>query len=232
MKRKIFYIAIILAGLIGIGSLAAYSGPTDTPVALIKKVVQDVTYKTKDMEDWTEAKVGIPLKDGEEVKTGFRSLALVLFTDGSGILRVRENSILHIYGEKKEKSMDKNTFIEQGKISFEVNKQEEDEEFKFTTPTVVASIRGTEGMIYVTTGATNFFLHRGTAFLQATMGSQQSGTVGANQIVVVDSTGNVNVLEATQQNMDDFTQSLQIDTKKVKIETDTHRLEIEYLPPE
>ena len=232
MKRKLFYTVVILAGIIAVGALWAYNKPADTPVALIKKVVQDVTYKKADMEDWEDAKVGIPLNDGEEVKTGFRSLALVLFTDGSGILRVRENSILHIYGEKQEKSLDKNTFIEQGKVGFEVSKQDEDEEFKFTTPTVVASIRGTEGLIYVTTGATNFYLHRGSAFLQATMGSQQSGTIGANQVVTIDSTGNMNIIEATQQNMDDFTQSLQVETEKVKIETDTHKLEIEYFPPE
>ncbi|MFH1196432.1 MAG: FecR family protein, partial [bacterium] len=231
-KKNIIYIAILLAGLIGIGSLAANSGPSDTPVALIKKVVQDVTYKTQGMDDWEKAKVGIALNDGEEVKTGFKSFALVLFTDGSGILRVRENSILHIYGEKKEKSMDKNTFIEQGKISFEVSKQDEDEEFKFTTPTVVASIRGTEGLINVTSGTTDFFLHRGSAFLQATMGSQQNGTVGANQIVRIDSTGNVNIIEATQQAMDEFTQSLQIETEKLKIQSDSHEIEIEYFPPE
>ncbi|MFC2133257.1 FecR domain-containing protein [Bacteroidota bacterium] len=232
MKRNKIYIVIVLAGLISIASVASYSETTDTPVALIKKIVQDVSYKSKDMDDWESAKVGIPLNDGEEIKTGFKSLALVLFTDGSGILRVRENSILHIYGEKKEKTLDKNTFIEQGKLSFEVNKQEEDEEFKFTTPTVVASIRGTTGLIKVTTGSTNFYLEKGMAFLQATMGAQQSGTIGANQAVLVDSTGSLDIIKATQQTMDEFSASLQTETKKVLIETDSYKLEIEYFPPE
>ncbi len=51
---------------------------------------------------WLEvAKTGVPLKNGEQVKTGYKSLALVLFTDGTGLLRVRENSTMYIYGKKR-----------------------------------------------------------------------------------------------------------------------------------
>ncbi|OGU61293.1 MAG: hypothetical protein A2V66_05010 [Ignavibacteria bacterium RBG_13_36_8] len=232
MKKYIIYAAFLLVGVVGIASIGAYLEPTDTPVALIKKVVQDVTYKTKDMSDWAAAKVGVALKDGEEVKTGMKSLALVLFTDGSGIMRVRENSVLHIYGEKQDKNLNKNTFIEEGKINFEVSKQGEDEEFKFTTPTVVASIRGTEGLIFVTEGSTSFYLHRGEAFLQARLGSQQSGTISGNQSATIGASGSINIIQATQQQMNDYTNSLQIETRKLKVQTESHELEIEYFPPE
>ncbi len=42
----------------------------ETPVALVKKIVKDVQYKTSDESDWEIAQSGKPLVDGGEVKTG------------------------------------------------------------------------------------------------------------------------------------------------------------------
>jgi hypothetical protein len=39
-----------------------------------------------------------------------------------GMLRFRENSILHVYGNKKEKAMDKNNYNSKRVDGFEVNK--------------------------------------------------------------------------------------------------------------
>ena len=71
----------------------------DTPIALIKKIIKDVTYRNDDASDWEIAKTGIPLADGQEVKTGFKSLALILFTDGSGLLSYLLPVILSIMME-------------------------------------------------------------------------------------------------------------------------------------
>ena len=107
MKRKILLIAFCLPLLVGFVSDKNTSIPSDTPVALVKKIILDVTYKKLGQSDWEEAKTGQPLKDGEEVKTGPKSLALILFSDGSGLLRVRENSILHIYGKRENNKLNK-----------------------------------------------------------------------------------------------------------------------------
>lgn len=231
-KTKKTLVSLLLMTIVTVFFFGAYNLPPDTPIALIKKIVQDVTYKGTGMDDWEEAKVGIPLNDGEEVRTGFRSLALILFTDGSGIMRVRENSILHIYGKEDERKIDKNTFIEKGKISFEVSKQE-DEEFKFTTPTVVASIRGTNGNIDVRDDSTTAVsVGRGLIELAATMGSRSTSSVSGGNTAVIDTRGNIEVRASSDVEIMDIKKSQNVETDVLRIKTDNGTLEIRYLAPE
>lgn len=211
----------------------------ETPIALVKKIIKDVQYKASDESDWEIAQTGKPLSDGGEVKTGHKSLALVLFTDGSGLLRVKENSVLHIYGNTEDKKLNKNTFIQKGTVGFEVNKQG-DEEFKFTTPTMVASIRGTEGYIkndiegeFSTEdciGTTELALRTGTADFQATCGNRESGSVSGGEAVQFneDGAGEKQLWSGDQQNT--YDNSKKSDTKKIIIETPEGIFEIEYYP--
>lgn len=202
----------------------------ETPIALIKKVVKDVTYKQNEEADWELAKTGVPLQNGQEVKTGTKSLALILFTDGSGLLRVRENSILHIYGEQEVNKLNKNTFIQKGQLGFQVSKQE-DEQFKFTTPTVVASIRGTGGFIDVENdSSTTIVCESGLIELQATGGSRQSGSLSGGNSADIGADGQININPTTQQQQNQLNMNKQTETKKVKIKTKEGEIEIEYLP--
>ncbi len=210
----------------------------ETPVALVKKIIKDVQYKTSDETDWEIAKTGKPLVDGGEVKTGFKSLALVLFTDGSGLLRVKENSILHIYGKAEDRKLNKNTFIRNGTVGFEVNKQQ-DEEFKFTTPTMVASIRGTDGYIkndnndFSTNdcvGMSELALNSGTAEYQATCGNRESGSVSAGEVIQCDESGAGEKQQWTDAQTNTYKDSKKSSTKKMIIETPDGIFEIEYYP--
>lgn len=204
----------------------------DTPIALIKKIIKDVTYRNDDASDWEIAKTGIPLADGQEVKTGFKSLALILFTDGSGLLRVRENSILHIYGEKEDDRVSKNTFIQKGKLGFEINKQE-NEEFKFTTPTVVASIRGTSGYFDIEgDSSTTVVCETGLIELQASAGLKQSGSLSAGNAANINKNGEINFGTITNDQQDQLDQTKKTKTKKIKIDTKNGVIEIEYLQDE
>jgi len=200
----------------------------DTPVALVKKIVKNVTYKKAGQSDWELAKTGDPLFDQGQVKTGSKSLALVLFTDGSGLLRVRENAVLNIYGKRNDKQLDKNTYIDKGLIGFEVNKQE-NAEFKFTTPTAVASIRGTLGFIEVgSDSSTTISLEKGSVEFQSTRGNKGSGTVTGGNTAKIDLLGNVNLNSATEEDKNKNSTTKQLTTKKVKIKTPQGDIEIEY----
>ncbi len=213
-------------------SIAAVNNIKDeTPVALIKKIVKDVSYRPDDQSDWELAKTGKPLADGEEIRTGYRSLALVLFTDGSGLLRVRENSILHIYGDKEGEKIDKNTFIRRGKVGFDVAKQSEDESFKFTTPTVVASIRGTEGVIDVADDSTTTVICQiGLIALNSVLGNQSSGSVGGGSTAIIRKDGSIEVRQSTEEENNEVDKSKQSETRKLKLNTNEGKIEIEYLP--
>ena len=202
----------------------------ETPIALIKKIVKDVTFKESEESDWELAKTGVPLQDGQEVKTGTKSLALILFTDGSGLLRVRENSILHIYGEKESNKLNKNTFLQRGQLGFQVSKQE-DEQFKFTTPTVVASIRGTGGYIDVEDeNSTTVVCETGLIELQATGGDKQTGSLSGGNAANINSDGQITINPMNQSQQDELNKNKQTDTKKIKIKTKEGEIEIEYLP--
>lgn len=207
--------------------------PSDNPIALVKKVHKDVNYrKNADQSEWEKAIIGLILSDGNEIKTGVKSLALILFTDGSGLLRVRENSILHIYGEKKDKKLNKDAFIQKGLIGFDVNKQSEDEEFKFTTPTVVASIRGTSGFLEYDEDSTfTMSLDLGNALLNFTGPQGGQGTLSSGNTVVITSDGNFQFRQQSQDDKDKSNMTRQSNVKKLILKTNQGDYEIEYYAP-
>jgi hypothetical protein len=231
MKAKSLLIIFIIPLLLGFNSGKNSKPPTDTPVAFVKKIVIDVTYK-KGGSDWETAKTGLPLNDGDQVKTGAKSLALILFTDGSGLLRVRENAILNVYGKSENKKLNKNTVLTKGTIGFEVNKQE-DEEFKFTTPTAVASIRGTEGSLEVDdNNSTVIRLDRGKLDFQSLKGDKKSGSLTEGNTAKIDNSGNISITPQSQSDKNKNNSIKNTNTKKVRIKTKLGDIEIEYYTSE
>ncbi|MCL4549234.1 MAG: FecR domain-containing protein [Bacteroidetes bacterium] len=229
MKWKNLILVFTLPLLVGFISGGKSSAPSDTPVALVKKIVKDVKYKKENVSDWEIAKTGLPLKDGEEVKTGSKSLALILFTDGSGLLRVRENAILHIYGQKENQKMNKNTFVQKGLVGFDVKKQAENEEFKFTTPTVVASIRGTGGFLDYSDDSTfTMSLDSGDVALDFTGLGGGGGMLHSRHTVTINSRGQFNFRSQNDNDRNLSNSTRQTEVKKIKINTDSGDLEINY----
>jgi hypothetical protein len=84
------------------------------------------------------------LSSGDRVKTGDRSVAVIRFKDHS-FVRIHECSELTISETKKGSVISRSVDLETGGVGFKMEKQGSDEEFRFTSPTSVASIRGTEG---------------------------------------------------------------------------------------
>jgi hypothetical protein len=204
----------------------------ETPVALIKKIVKDVEYKQINATDWEIAKTGAPLKNGEQVKTGFKSLALVLFTDGTGLLRVRENSTMYIYGKRDGDKINKNTFIEKGLIGFDVNKQEI-EEFKFTTPTAVAAIRGTAGYVEVgSDSSTTIVCDHGKIEVESLVGEKGKTVVEGGNALSIQKDGKILKGSVSTDQKNKFNKSKKTKTKKLLIETEEGIIELEFYPEE
>jgi hypothetical protein len=198
-----------------------------SPVAVIMKVINDVIYKNV-QSDWTAAKIGQPLSTGDEIKTGEKSLALIKFTDGS-ILNVREKSSLKIYADKKDKEILKNTFIENGNVEFNVNKQE-NEEFKFTTPTMVASIRGTEGYIgNLSDGSSILVCEKGSIDVEASLGNKQTGNIKGGQFAKVGKEGDIETGTVTEEQQKLNDKMKKSNTKKIIIKTNSGDLIIDYI---
>ncbi len=200
----------------------------DSPVAILIRAMKDVTFKKGDA-DWAAAKIGTTLNTSDEVKTGEQSIALIKFTDNS-VIKVRENSSLKIYADKNKQSISKNTYVEKGTVGFNVSKQE-NEEFKFTTPTMVASIRGTEGFIGVLNDTSSILVvTQGLVNVLASLGLQQAGSVGAGQFAVATNNGSITISNLTVQLQNQANNIQQVTTRKVIIRTNLFNLTIEYLP--
>jgi hypothetical protein len=116
---------------------------TNSTVAVLTKTIQDVTRKSEGTSEWMKAKKGDPLVSGDFVRTGEKSFAIVKFTDNS-MLRVREQSEVQIKGGIEGNAFSKEINIQRGGFGFDIKKQQ-NERFIFTSPTSVASIRGTKG---------------------------------------------------------------------------------------
>lgn len=143
MKRSLpLFIIIIIAALL---AAPAWNFQDKKPIAAyIMKVVNNVERRSSSTTGWTKALLLSELKAGYEVRTQDKSFAMIKFADDSKVA-VREKSIITISGEVQGgKILNRDVYIERGRTSFEIKKQQT-EQFRFTSPISVASIRGTEG---------------------------------------------------------------------------------------
>ncbi len=140
-------------------SAAAPSGSGNT-VGLISKVIQDVSHKQID-KDWQKAQKGESLASGDRVKTGERSIAIIKFLDNS-LVRVRELSELTVSGKMDGDAFLKSVDLQNGVVGFSIQKQRPQEEFQFSSPTSVASIRGTGGLFSTSDSSDTLTVIEGT----------------------------------------------------------------------
>ena len=124
-------------------ALTPQQNTRDIQVILVK-VVRDVQKKNP-ARAWEQAVPTDRLRSGYQLRTDDKSLALLVFPDESKLI-VRSKSIVEIKGQQKDRGqiVDRSVHVERGRLSFNVKKQES-EQFRFSSPISVASIRGTEG---------------------------------------------------------------------------------------
>jgi hypothetical protein len=132
----------LLASLLLCGTLQAQS-PDQDAIGIVSRAILDVTRRTPAIA-WTRAQRGDVLNAGNAVRTGERSIAILKLKDNS-LLRIREKSEITLAGGTANNAFQKEVSVEGGTVGFHVQTQRPGEEFRFTTPTSVASIRGTEG---------------------------------------------------------------------------------------
>jgi hypothetical protein len=143
MNRSfVLVIIVIVAALL---AAPAWNFQDKKPIAAyIIKGVKDVERRSGPTSGWSKAMLLSELKAGYEVRTQDKSFAMIKFADESKV-SVREKSIITISGEVSgSKILNRDVFIERGRAVFNIKKQET-EQFRFTSPISVASIRGTEG---------------------------------------------------------------------------------------
>lgn len=134
---------VAAAAALLLGAAGAGFAPPGATMALITKTVRDVSMRNE-AADWSSAGKGDVVKTGDRVRTGVQSLAILKFSDRS-IVRVREQSEIAVTTAADGGAAVRSIDGAQGSYGFDVQKQRENERFRFTSPTSVASIRGTMG---------------------------------------------------------------------------------------
>ncbi|HVN47374.1 MAG TPA: FecR domain-containing protein [Bacteroidota bacterium] len=198
-KKLCVACAIALIGMFSLGP----SGSDDKKEisAYVVKVIHDVNLKSP-TTGWQKAVPLSKLKSGYEVKTDKNSLAMILFADQSKLI-LREKSIVTITGEVKGKEiLSRSVHMDRGNMVFNVHKGET-EQFRFSSPISVASIRGTQGGYNTGGAADSLTISEGLAdFTNFLSGKHQP--VGTGQTGVADSSGNLGVHTAGRHTLDNI----------------------------
>lgn len=230
--KKYRYLFLLLTApallLTAVSANIAASGNASPSAALILRVVKDVDFRKSGTDSWSTAKPGGILASGDEVKTGPKSLALIKFLDNS-LLRVRENSSIRIFADKRQDhSLSKNTYIERGRVNFEISRQKNDE-FRFTTPTIVASIRGTRGSFNVMDDGTSLLMvDEGSIEVTSTVGEKQKELISAGRYALVQRNGSFQTGELSDEQKKNSGNDSEEGSKKLIIKTSKGDLIIEY----
>ena len=228
MKNLKLLVTILILSLIITAFQPLPNNPSAYNAAIVLKVIQDVKHK-KPTTNWINTKPATQLETADQLKTGSKSVAVVRFVDGSS-LRVRENTTITIFADKKERGLLKNTKIDVGKMRFDVEKQQEEDEFIITTPTAVATIRGTSGFVNVDeNGQTLLVVETGVVDVRALFGAQQSGTVEAGNSSFINLEGNVTINSSTEQDLNEARNSLRTNEKYIQIQTPQGTFRVYYL---
>jgi hypothetical protein len=201
------------------------------PIGLLSKVILEVLWKEAGKK-WEKAARGQVLGTGDMVRTGPGSLAIIKFKDNS-LVHLRERSELTVTGTTKSGSFSKAVEIQTGVVGFNVAKQRAGEEFRFTSPTSVASIRGTSGAFNATPASDTLVVIDGLVRF-SNRRSSNFADVGAGFTGISNPDGSVLSRASTARERRMATDALQSEpTKKLELELrnpqgKTSRLKIEY----
>ncbi len=189
---------ILLVALFVVSASLAFRAAEPSNVALFWIIKNDVQKKPAE-HSWENAKKGELIYGGDFVRTQKESFALIKFNDAS-TLRLGPNSEVQVYGENNPSS----TNITSGDVGFTMTKRKT-KPFEFTTPTSVASIRGTQGMLGVQMDGTDFLTIVEGLVRFSNKLSNKTVDVGAGQTGESSKDGSISVRESTQNDLNRVT---------------------------
>jgi hypothetical protein len=200
MKTNHVVLLVLVATLLVMSpAWAPQDGKRDIQAVLVR-VINNVESKAP-TKGWTNAINYQQLKAGYEVRTQAKSVAVIKFVDNSKLV-VREKSIAEIKGEVQGKQiLDRQVHMTKGNIKFEVTKGPK-EQFRFTSPISVASIRGTSGAWGQGDSTSMYVMLTGLLNL-LNLNSNRSEDVGAGQTGFTDTGGNIIVRPSSNDEQDD-----------------------------
>ncbi len=163
-------------------------------------IIKNKVEKSPNSDQWKSAKKGELIYGGDYVRTLPKAFALIKFNDSS-TLRLGPESEVQVNGVDNPSNM----YVDKGDVGFSMAKRK-DKPFEFTTPTSVASIRGTQGILVVGLNSSDFLtIVEGLVRLVNNF-SHDSVNVGAGETGISSSNGDISVHKSTQADLERLAQ--------------------------
>ena len=189
-------------------------------VAIAIKIRGDVSVLYKGLNLEQVLKPGSPLSHQDKIKTGKNGYIALMYLDDKTVVKILGNSDLTISGDRSGNKINKSLDIKYGKIAANV-KPQKGKEFRISTPTSVASVKGTEFAIQSDpSSGDSFTLIEG--LIQVTNSiTGESTEVQEGETAISTPDGTLNVAETTSDDLDGFEEaSIEPPTQELRFEVE------------
>ena len=189
-------------------------------VAIAIKTKGDVSVIYKGLNSAQVLKPGSPLSHQDKIKTGKNGYIALMYLDDKTVVKMLGNSDLTIMGDRSGNKINKSLDIKYGRIAANV-KPQKGKEFRISTPTSVASVKGTEFAIQSDpSSADSFTLIEG--LIQVTNSiTGESTQVQEGETAVSTPDGSLDVAETTSDDLDGFEEaSMEPPTQELRFEVE------------
>ena len=189
-------------------------------VAIAIKTKGDVSVIYKGLNSAQVLKPGSPLSHQDKIKTGKNGYIALMYLDDKTVVKMLGNSDLTIMGARSGNKINKSLDIKYGRIAANVEPQK-GKEFRISTPTSVASVKGTEFAIQSDpSSGDSFTLIEG--LIQVTNSiTGESTQVQEGETAVSTPDGSLDVAETTSDDLDGFEEaSMEPPTQELRVEVE------------
>tara|TARA_Y100001970_G_scaffold79944_1_gene101592 strand:- start:1596 stop:2267 length:672 start_codon:yes stop_codon:yes gene_type:complete len=189
-------------------------------VAIAIKTKGDVSIIYKGLNSEQVLKPGSPLSHQDKIKTGKNGYIALMYLDDKTVVKMLGNSDLTIMGDRSGNKINKSLDIKYGRIAANV-KPQKGKEFRVSTPTSVASVKGTEFAIQSdpSTGD-SFTLIEGLIEVTNSI-TGESTEVEEGETAISTPDGSLDVAETTSDDLNGFEEaSIEPPTQELRFEVE------------
>ena len=189
-------------------------------VAIAIKTKGDVSVVYKGLNSAQVLKPGSPLSHQDKIKTGKNGFIALMYLDDKTVVKMLGNSDLTIMGDRSGNKINKSLDIKYGRIAANV-KPQKGKEFRISTPTSVASVKGTEFAIQSDpSSGDSFTLIEG--LIQVTNSiTGESTQVQEGETAISTPDGSLDVAETTSDDLNGFEElSMEPPTQELRFEVE------------
>lgn len=193
---------------------------SSSKVAIAIKTKGDVSVIYKGLNSEQVLKPGSPLSNQDKIKTGKNGYIALMYLDDKTVVKMLEDSDLTIMGDRSGNKINKSLDIKYGRVAANV-KPQKGKEFRISTPTSVASVKGTEFAIQSDpSSGDSFTLIEGLIEVTNSV-TGESTQVQEGETAISTPDGSLDVAETTSDDLEGFEEaSMESPTQELRFEVE------------